>query len=577
MQKGQRRCPSPAEPSLFVRRAFNDPASFATGWVLLLDYLVVVALAALFVPHYLGSAFGWDAIARSPWDTVLGVTVIVLLTLLRLVRRARLIPIAIVMTLIALVGQLVVVVLGFVFLFSGEALTKGLDLGVAPTWQNFVFALTISALAYTGLETVSNLAAEVREPGRAIPRGLFTAFGLVVLMSVAIALIGISAYPTHADPGGGFSTDLGTDWLRAPIAGITAALDASLPAWAADTLRVFVGISGAFVLIGAVVTAIAGATRVSYALAQRSMLPRAFARRGRTTAVAGPATVAIGALACVFLVLSDLVGHEVRILSSLYSFGIFLAATAAQLAVLRLRVSEPGLDRPFRVPLSLRIFGRDLPLPALIGIVLTVALWLATLTTHDAARIAGPVWLLIGVAVYATSRRAGREPLLARAEAPVGDIIPEEPEGVHERLLVPLKMGEIGEEVLATAIKLAAERGAAVHIVSVIKVPFKLPLDAPFPEKEAETRTSIDEAREVAAEHKVTVEGDVIRARDIGEAIVGEAARVGADLILMGSHPRWRRSTRFFSPTVDYVLRKAPCEVMVVAYPEGVLQTMPAR
>ncbi len=39
----------------------------------------------------------------------------------------------------------------------------------------------------------------------------------------------------------------------------------------------------------------------------------------------------------------------------------------------------------------------------------------------------------------------------------------------------------------------------------------------------------------------------------------------------MGSSPRWRRQSRFFSPTVDYVLRKAPCEVMVVVYPRGVL------
>jgi nucleotide-binding universal stress UspA family protein len=70
----------------------------------------------------------------------------------------------------------------------------------------------------------------------------------------------------------------------------------------------------------------------------------------------------------------------------------------------------------------------------------------------------------------------------------------------------------------------------------------------------------------------VKIEDDVVRARAIGEAIVAKAEEIGADLIVMGSAPRWRRQSRFFSPTVDYVLRRAPCEVMVVAYPQGVLE-----
>ena len=68
------------------------------------------------------------------------------------------------------------------------------------------------------------------------------------------------------------------------------------------------------------------------------------------------------------------------------------------------------------------------------------------------------------------------------------------------------------------------------------------------------------------------VRGETVRARSIGEAIVNEAERSGADLIVLGSAPRWRRQSRFFSPTVEYVLRKAPCEVIVVAFPEGVME-----
>jgi nucleotide-binding universal stress UspA family protein len=223
------------------------------------------------------------------------------------------------------------------------------------------------------------------------------------------------------------------------------------------------------------------------------------------------------------------------------------------------------------VPLNLDVGRVPVPLPAVVGAILTFGLWIVTLATHDAARIAGPIWLALGAIVYVASRRAGAEPLLERVEAPVGDLLPELEEGTAQRILVPLKMGEIGEEVLATAIRIASERSASVQVLCVIEVPMRLPLDAAFPEKEEQAQTSLQEAREVAEEHKIEIEGRVARARSIGEAIVQEAEAVGADLILMGSHPRWRKRSRFWSPTVDFVLRRAPCEVMVVAYPDGVL------
>jgi nucleotide-binding universal stress UspA family protein len=137
---------------------------------------------------------------------------------------------------------------------------------------------------------------------------------------------------------------------------------------------------------------------------------------------------------------------------------------------------------------------------------------------------------------------------------------------------VPLKLGPIGDEVLATAVKLAEERGGKITALHVIRVPLSLPLDAEMLEEEARAEASLAEAKLLAAEHGVLVAGSIGRARSIGEAIVQEARRLESDLIMLGSSPRWRRQSRFFSPTVDYVLRNAPCEVMVVAYPQGVLE-----
>jgi basic amino acid/polyamine antiporter, APA family len=105
----------------------------------------------------------------------------------------------------------------------------------------------------------------------------------------------------------------------------------------------------------------------------------------------------------------------------------------------------------------------------------------------------------------------------------------------------------------------------------VIRVPLEQPLDAALFDDEERADASLAEAKLLGADHDVLVEGVTVRARAIGQAIVEHAFEVDADLIVLGSAPRWRRQSRFFSPTVDYVLRKAPCEVLIVAFPQSVL------
>jgi APA family basic amino acid/polyamine antiporter len=565
--EGTSAIPEPGGAATFVRRAFNDVAGFLTGWALILDYVIVMALAALFVPHYVGHAVGWEAITDSPWDTVLGVYLIVGITGLRLVRRTSLYRAGILVAALALATHLLLIVLGFAFLFSAGSLSEGVDLGTAPTWGDLAFALPLAMLAYTGLETVANLAAETREPGRTLPRSLFAGIGLVVAVSFAVGLVGISAFP------GGVG--LGTEWLRAPLMGIAAALDGPLPALGADVIRVVVGTTGALVLVVAVTTSISGAGRLAYSLGRRQMLPHAFGTLSRRTLISPAAIVSAGVIASTLLVVGEVIPTEaVRFLAGLFSFGVLLAFTAAQLAVIKLRFSEPDLERPFRVPFDIRIRGADVPLPALIGAPLTFAIWIAAMATHDATRIAGPVWLLFGAIVFIATRIAGPAKILDRVQPAEPDLVPGI-EGAWDRILVPMKLGPIGEEIIATAIKLAEEQGATVSALHVIRVPLDKPLDADMFEAEERAEASIAEARLLAAEHGVTVEGTVVRARSIGDAIAAEARRGDVDLILLGSAPRWRRQSRFFSPTVDYVLRHAPCEVMVVAYPQGVLEEEP--
>jgi basic amino acid/polyamine antiporter, APA family len=561
--EGTTAIPETGGAATFVRRAFNDLAGFLTGWALFLDYLIVIALSALFMPHYLGAALKIESLEHNPWDVVIGVAVVLGIAALRLVRRSAFYRYGIVVAVLDLLTQLLLVVLGFAFLFSGDALTHDVSIGTHPSWHQILFALPLAMLAYTGLETVANLAEEAREPGRDLPRSLFSGIGLVVLIYVAIALVALSAFPAT-----GGTTALGTDWLRAPLMGIVDALGDPLPDVAAGALRVYVGLTGAVILLVAVTTSISGFTRLAHSLGEHGQLPRAFGRLNRRTLVSPQAIVSAALISIALMISTSFVKDDIAFLASLFSFGVLAAFTAAQLAVIKLRFSEPELPRPYRAPANVRIRGVEVPLPAIVGAAATFAIWVIALGTHPGARYGGPAWLAAGLVVYFLVRRGRGEGLLEHVEAPPGAL----PEAQFTSILVPMKLGPIGEEMIATAVKLAEDRRAHVEALYVIRVPLDLPLEAELDDKEEAAAASLAEARILGADHGVDVEGETIRARSIGDAIVQEATRRGTDLIVVGSAPRWRRQSRFFSPTVEFVLRKAPCEVLVVAFPEGVME-----
>jgi basic amino acid/polyamine antiporter, APA family len=542
----------------FVRIAFNDLWGFITGWVLFLDYLIVIALSALFMPHYLAGAF-FTKIHR-PWDVVVGCFLIAGIAAVRLIHRTRLHRWALIVALIDLATQLLIVVLGMALLFSPDALSAGTSIGEHPSWHSIAFAIPLAMLAYTGLETVANLAEETRRPGRDLPRSLFGAIGLVVVLYMAVAVVALSAFPAER------GTLLGSNWIRAPLVGVAAEIRAQVPAVIGNPLQVFVGLSGALILLTAATTSISGFGRLAYSLGEHGQLPRKFGLLRKRTLVSPQSIVAAAAISIGLLAGTAVLPHPVLFLASLFSFGVLLAFTAAQLAVIKLRFSEPERRRPYRVPLNI---GR-VPLPSVVGAVLTFAVWIVALATHEGARYAGPAWLAVGLVIYVTVRKSRGEGLLERV------VSADEHLGLAQaefsRILVPMKLGEIGEEMIATAVNLAQESGASVEALYVIRVPLELPLDAELLDQEERAEASIAEAKLLGADHGVNVEGMIVRARSIGQAIVQEAVEKDADLIVLGSAPRWRRQSRFFSPTVDYVLKKAPSEVLIVAFPQGVLE-----
>jgi nucleotide-binding universal stress UspA family protein len=195
---------------------------------------------------------------------------------------------------------------------------------------------------------------------------------------------------------------------------------------------------------------------------------------------------------------------------------------------------------------------------------MVVALW-----THPGARYAGPLWLAGGVLLYVAVRRTHGERL---TQSVVSTDEQKLPETRYRRILVPMKIGEIGEEMVATAVRIAAESAAVVEVLYVSRVPLSRPLEEVDEDDDERAAASLAEARLLGEDFGVRIDGEVVRARSIGQAIVQEAEHRKADLIVLGSAPRWRRQSRFFSPTVDYVLRRSSAEVLIVAFPQGALE-----
>src|SRR6476619_1073460 len=501
----------------FVRIAFNDLWGFITGWAFFLDYLIVIALSALYVPHYAAAAM--FTTVNKPWDVVAGCGVIVGIAAFRLLRNRRLFRFAVVVALIDLATQLLLVILGLALLFSPHALNQGTSLGTNPSWHAIAFALPLAMLAYTGLETVANLSEEVRRPGRDLPRSVFSAIGLVVVLYAAIAAVGVSAFP--ANPG----TQLGSTWAKAPLMGIVARLRDHLPNAIGAPLQVFVGLSGALILLTAAATSVAGFGRLAYSLGEHGQLPRVFGRLSRRSIVAPQSIIAAALISIALLITtSAALSHPVFFLAGLYGFGVLLAFTAAQLAVIKLRFSHPEKRRPYRVPLNM---GR-VPVPAVVGAFLTTFVWILALATHKGARYGGPAWLAAGLLMYVLLRRSRGERLTQRVVS--ADEHLDLTEAQYSSILVPLKLGPIGEEMVATAVKLAQESGASVWALHVVRVPMERPLDEELPEEEEGATAALAEAQLLGADHDVDVKGRTVRARSIGDAIVSQAKELGVAL-----------------------------------------------
>src|SRR4051812_20275276 len=542
--------PEAGGSSSFARHAFNEVASFFAGWALSLDYIITIAISAFFVPHYLG-AF-WPALNHNPGDIIGGATTIALLTLLNIRGLRESATLNIGLALLDLGTQILLVAFGAILVFNPSILLNQIHLGVAPSFRELVFALSISMVAYTGIETVSNMAEEARDPSRDVPRTVNYVLMAVLGIFTGISLISIVALPVTQDVHGHYSTLLGTKYQNDPVLGIVSAL--GLGHGITIALRYYVGVLAATILLIATNAGMIGISRLSWSLAQHRQLPKVFARVHPKYGTPWFTLVVFSVLATLLLIPGN-----TNFLGNLYSFGAMLSFTTAHAAVVALRYRRPDIERPYRVPWNVRFRGGELPLGAVVGGIGTFAAWISVVALHVEAHTVGIAWMVLGLAGYFIYRRSqGLAPTkryeLPKAAAPAGFR-----ELAYRSALVPIFGADVSGQAMRAAARLV-EPAATLDAIVFLEVPPQLSLEAGLEQEEEAAREVLEAARLRARDDKLNIRTAVVRTRNVGAAIVDEARRRNAEVIYLDFAGTPRPG---LSATAFYVLEKRPCRVVI--------------
>jgi APA family basic amino acid/polyamine antiporter len=566
--------PEPGGASTFARYAFDELTSFVAGWAIILDFLIVMAFGAFAVSHYL-SAF-WGHASDSGMEIIIAACVLALvvvfnvrgLTPARLRRLLRL-------SLVNLLLSAAIIGVGAGLLWDPHAILDSVHFGSAPQWDDLALAVVVATVAATGIEAASGMAGDLRVSRVGLIRVMVLGTAAGLLIFGGLSIVALMAVPVH-----GGETALGDRFLEAPVLGVVSSFH---PHWTMQAFRYAVGAMGALVLFQATNGQMLGVARMAYALATNRQLPSIVSRLHQRRATPYVAMIIAALLALLLTVPAD-----VDFLAGLFAFGAMLAFTLAHLSVIVLRFREPDRQAAFRVPLSVRVAGGSIPLPSALGALMAGAGWVSVLFLHEGARIVGPIWMLVGVGIYVGYRKSQGKSLTRRFRIPE-EALQESAEIEYGSILVPVFGGELDDDIVGTAGRLAAEQaeegegGAVLEALYVFQIPMALPIDARVPDERLDqAKRALKRAKQVGEEYEgVEVATAMVRGRNAGEAIVSEAKRRGVEAIVLAAEEpsrirggallggRGRARDRFVGETTRYVVEKAGCKVILTAPPAG--------
>lgn len=401
--------PEAGGASSFARRGFNEMVSFFTGWMTMLSYTVTISISAYSAVGYMAVFF--PPLGSFPLIVIVTVVIIALLMGLNVIGVQEATSVSVVFAIIDLATETVVVIVGFIFLLNIGLIFHQIHLGVAPSWRGFLYSISVAMVAYTGIETISNVSEEAKDPGRTVPRAYASLIFAVLILFIGISLVALSAMPITCGPNGpqlaavgacpagaasAPTSELSTTYLVDPVAGIAGKLPSPYDA----ILKPMVAFLAASILLIGANAGVLGVSRLSFSMGAHYQLPGVLYQVNRRFRTPQTTILVFGVIA-ILLVLSG----DVTNLVSIYSFAATITFTMAHLGVIGIRIKDPDGDRPFQLPLNVTIKGRKIPLISVVGGIGTFAIWVIIALNNRFGQVVGFSWMIVGLIFYVIYRR----------------------------------------------------------------------------------------------------------------------------------------------------------------------------
>jgi APA family basic amino acid/polyamine antiporter len=446
---------------------------------------------------------------------------------------------------------------------SPQTLVDNVHWGVAPTWHDFILAIPIGMLAYTGIETISNMAEEARDETKTIPVAINRVRIAVFAIYFTLPAVALSALPVHQTANGDYVTLLGLTeeqggYAGDPILGVVKQIDLGP---LQNVGEIYVGLLAATILFLATNAGLIGVSRLVYSMGIHRQLPdrlRQLHPRYRTPW--------IGILIFSAIAVGVILPGQEDFLGNLYAFGALLSFTMAHASVARLRAIKKDVKRPYRGPGNVTIRGYDAPLFAIVGGTFTCIAFVVIAILYPSVTLFGIGWLTLGMAVFITFRRRQGLDLASTHKVAIAQPVVDH-EAEYDSVLVHFGDQGYDDQVLATARKLAARKRRGIHVLVTITVPNSMEIDAPMPDQEALAQSVIEEAK-VAGGGRVSGHVERVRAGQAGRRIVEDAVDMRAAAIVMPL-PRRVDGASLFGKTLETVLTERPCRVIIESVPDG--------
>jgi basic amino acid/polyamine antiporter, APA family len=384
--EGTSMMPEAGGSAAFAMRGFNRVTGFIAGWALLLSYIATISMSAFTIPPYLG--FFWSPLKEYPEiGTAVAMGIILLLMLINIVGVRETSFINIAAAVLDITTQITLIVIGFILLYDPVVLLHRI-IDNWPSMEHFVLGIALASIAYTGIETASQMAEETRLPEKRVPKAIIMMIFAVLAIFAGISLVSFIAMSPQ---------ELGTVWARDPVAGIASKIPIAL---LANILKPLIGILAGSILLIATNAGLIGISRLAFSLGQHNLAPKAFSQVHRRFHTPYLSIILFSLVGIIILIPGFFSSTVFENVGALYAFGSLLAFMFSHASILALRIKEPDLPRPFRLRWNINIKGYHLPITAILGFVFTAVVWVIIAVSQPYSRWLGITWMVIGILLY---------------------------------------------------------------------------------------------------------------------------------------------------------------------------------